>query len=123
MSNSQKPPSLQPNEIIKRTKPDYNWKVIVELGKGGYGTVNKVIKVNEEGFAIDDKEYAMKTEQKFASKHSSRLKIERNVMASYSKCDAQCKEHFPELIDFGQSPVWKVLYFLIKFGLVTNEVL
>lgn len=94
---------LEPNDIIKRSKPDYNWKVVVQLGAGGFGTVMKVIQVNEAGIPINDKEFAMKTELKCVKKQSSRLKIERNVMASFAKCDPGCKEHFPELIDLGQT--------------------
>ncbi|CAL2036758.1 unnamed protein product [Caenorhabditis brenneri] len=94
---------LEPNDIIKRSKTDYNWKVIVQLGAGGFGTVNKVIQVNEAGVPMNEKEYAMKTELKCVKKQASRLKIERNVMALFTKCDPQCKEHFPELIDLGQT--------------------
>ncbi|CAO4370689.1 unnamed protein product [Caenorhabditis nigoni] len=94
---------LEPNDIIKRSKTDFNWKVIVQLGVGGFGTVNKVIQVNEAGVPINDKEFAMKTELKCVKKQASRLKIERNVMASFAKCDPACKEHFPELIDLGQT--------------------
>ncbi|KAF1761431.1 hypothetical protein GCK72_009687 [Caenorhabditis remanei] len=94
---------LEPNDIIKRSKTDYNWKVIVQLGVGGFGTVNKVIQVNEAGVPINNKEYAMKTEMKCVKRQASRLKIERNVMASFLKCDTAFKEHFPELIDLGQT--------------------
>uniref|UniRef100_A0A1I7TEH8 non-specific serine/threonine protein kinase n=1 Tax=Caenorhabditis tropicalis TaxID=1561998 RepID=A0A1I7TEH8_9PELO len=94
---------LEPNDIIKRPKADYNWKVISLLGAGGFGTVNKVIQVNEAGIPINDKEYAMKTEMKTVKKQASRLKIERNVMALFTKCDPQYKDHFPELIDLGQT--------------------
>ncbi|ULU02185.1 hypothetical protein L3Y34_002034 [Caenorhabditis briggsae] len=94
---------LEPNDIIKRSKTDFNWKVIVQLGVGGFGTVNKVIQINEAGVPINDKEFAMKTELKCAKKQASRLKIERNVMASFAKCAPACKEHFPELIDLGQT--------------------
>ncbi|CAI2348481.1 unnamed protein product [Caenorhabditis sp. 36 PRJEB53466] len=104
MSNEAK---LKPNDIIKRSKNDYNWKVIVELGAGGFGTVNKVVQVNQNGVRINSKEFAMKTELKCISRQASRLKIEKNVMASYSKCDAQYRGHFPELIDIGQTATEK----------------
>ncbi|CAP27152.2 Protein CBG06934 [Caenorhabditis briggsae] len=113
---------LEPNDIIKRSKTDFNWKVIVQLGVGGFGTVNKVIQINEAGVPINDKEFAMKTELKCAKKQASRLKIERNVMASFAKCAPACKEHFPELIDLGQTLELKAIHDFHILGFLHRDI-
>ncbi|CAI5438036.1 unnamed protein product [Caenorhabditis angaria] len=99
---------VEPNDIIKRAKNDYSWKILELLGSGGYGKVFKVIQVKEDGTLIAHaKEYAMKTEMKSTNKNTSRLKIEKNVMEAYAKSETLLKEHFPEMVDLGQTSCFK----------------
>uniref|UniRef100_A0A8R1I3V7 non-specific serine/threonine protein kinase n=1 Tax=Caenorhabditis japonica TaxID=281687 RepID=A0A8R1I3V7_CAEJA len=98
---------LEPNDIIKRSKNDYNWRVVMELGAGGFGTVSKVVQVDGNGIQINQKEYAIKTELKAIKKQASRLKIERDVLTSFQKIDVPSKKHFPEIMDIGQTACLK----------------